>query len=92
MIIVAGMIYIKRGQRQKFLDRSMPAVRLARKTRGCMDFVVSADPIEKTRVNVFEMWASEKGLMEFRNSESGEDLFLLVDRADVSQYSIRKTI
>jgi hypothetical protein len=46
MIIVSGRIYVRSGARPEFLKSSLEAVAQARQSRGCRDFVVSADPIE----------------------------------------------
>ncbi|MGH7418441.1 MAG: putative quinol monooxygenase, partial [Candidatus Rokuibacteriota bacterium] len=56
MIIVSGRIYVRPGQRDAFLAASMEAVAAARRSPGCLDFVVAADPIEPDRVNVYEQW------------------------------------
>ena len=61
-IIVAGQIEVQPGQRQRVPDGSQMAMRLARETTGCEDFVVAADPLEEHRVNVFEVWRSRTAL------------------------------
>jgi quinol monooxygenase YgiN len=52
MIIVAGKIYVRSGARHEFLASSFETVVQARKSSGCRDFVVAADPLENDRVNV----------------------------------------
>lgn len=91
MVIVAGKIYIKSSQRAKFLELSMEAVVLARQARGCLDYVVAADPLEETRVNVFEMWATENDLLSFRGGGPSEDMFSLIERAEVSRHTVAKS-
>ena len=49
MIIVSGKIYVRPGARHEFLASSLEAVVQARCSRGCRDFVVSADSIEPDR-------------------------------------------
>jgi quinol monooxygenase YgiN len=87
-IIVAGQIEVQPGQRQRFLDGSETAMRLARKTTGCEDFVVAADPIEEHRVNVFEMWHSRKALHDFRDAGPDDGLASLIVRARVHEYEV----
>lgn len=58
----------------------------ARKLGTCEDFSVSADPIDETRVNVFEKWTSKNALDEFRNSAPDNDSFVLVESFDVNEY------
>ena len=88
MIIVSGRIYVRPGARPGFLSSSLEAVAQARKSRGCRDFVVAADPIEPDRVNVYEEWESEQALLTFRGGGPGEDLTSSIVRADVSRHVV----
>lgn len=87
-IIVAGQIEVKPGQRQRFLDGSADAMRLARTTKGCEDFVVAADPLDANRVNVFELWRSRKALHDFRGAGPDDGLAELIVRARVNEYEV----
>jgi quinol monooxygenase YgiN len=87
-IIVAGQIVVKPGQRQRFLDKSQEAMRLARSTAGCEDFVVAADPLDEQRVNVFEIWSSHKALHAFRDEGPDDGLSALIVRARVHEYEV----
>ncbi len=89
-IIVAGQIDVQPGQRQRFLDRSQSAMRLARETTGCEDFVVAADPLDEHRVNVFEMWRSRKALNDFRDAGPDDGLTSLIVRARVHEYEVER--
>lgn len=88
MIIVAGKIYVRPGTRPEFLSSSLEAVTQARRTHGCRDFVVAADPIEPDRVHVYEEWESEEALLAFRGSGPGEDLSSKIVRASVSRHVV----
>jgi len=88
MIIVSGKIYVRPGARHEFLASSLEAVVQARRSRGCRDFVVSADPIEPDRVNVYEEWESEEALLTFRGAGPGEDLSSSIVRADVARHVV----
>ena len=88
MIIVSGQIYVTPNRREAFLASSGEAISMARRFRGCLDFVVAADPIEPDRVNVYEAWESEAALEEFRGNGPGEDLSADIVRADVSRHQI----
>jgi len=88
MLIVSGKIYVRPGARHEFLASSLEAVVQARRTRGCRDFVVSADPLEPDRVNVYEEWESEDALMKFRGEGPGEDLSSMIARADVARHVV----
>lgn len=87
-IIVAGQIEVQPGQRQRFLDGSLEAMRLARETEGCDDFVVAADPLDEHRVNVFELWHSRTALHDFRDAGPDDGLTSLIVRARVREYEV----
>lgn len=88
MIIVSGKIYVRSGSREEFLASSSEAIVKARKSPGCRDFVVAADPLEPQRVNVYEEWESEEQLLAFRGSGPDESLSSLIENADVSRHEI----
>ena len=91
MIIVSGRIYVRRGRRDAFLAASMEAVMAARRSSGCLEFVVAADPIEPDRVNVYEQWESEEALLRFRGDGPGEDLSSSIVRAKVARHIVAST-
>ena len=64
----------------------LEAIRLAREADECLDFVVSADPLEDDRVNVLERWTDRAALMAFRGEGPGDDLRSLIKSADVNEY------
>jgi len=88
MIIVSGRIYVRGGRRDTFLAASMEAVMAARRSSGCLEFVVAADPIEPDRVNVYEQWESEAQLEAFRREGPGPDLMSDIVSTDVSRHQI----
>ncbi len=90
MIIVAGYLLVKASKRTKFLKSSVEAVVLARQTKGCIDFSVSADPIDKNRVNILEIWKSRKALNTFRGNGPSDDLSSLIDRFELQEFEAEK--
>jgi quinol monooxygenase YgiN len=68
MLIVAGHLTLDPAERDAHIEASVHAVRLARQAPGCLDFAVSSDPVDPTRINVFERWARAADLEAFRNS------------------------
>jgi quinol monooxygenase YgiN len=88
MIIVSGRLYVRPERRDAFLAASSEAVKQARRTAGCLDFVVAADPIEPGRVNVYEQWASEAALTAFRGEGPSSELTSEILRADVQRYLV----
>jgi quinol monooxygenase YgiN len=88
MLIVSGRLYVRPERRDAFLAASSEAVKLARGTAGCLDFVVAGDPIELDRVNVYEQWESEAALAAFRGEGPSLDLTSEILRADVQRHHV----
>lgn len=88
MIIVAGKIYVRAEEREAFVTASAQAVALARRTPGCRDFVVAADPLEPDRVNVYEEWETEQALMAFRGDGPDDGMSAAIVRAEVAQHIV----
>lgn len=88
MIIVAGHLLVRPEDRARFVDGSLPAVRAARQTPGCQDFAVAADPVDPSRVNVYEEWTSEEALQAFRAGGPEDDLGSLVLEYRISQRTL----
>jgi quinol monooxygenase YgiN len=88
MIIVSGRIHVRSGARDRFLALSAAAIVRARRTTGCYDFVVAADPIEPDRVNVYEEWESQEALARFRGDGPGDELSAYIVRAQVAERTV----
>lgn len=91
MIIVSGKILVHPGKRPAFLQLSLDAMVQARKARGCLDFVVAADPIEDDRVNIYEAWETEEALLDFRGQGPGQDISSLIASAKVARHAVAST-
>ncbi len=88
MIIVAGHLIIRTGERERFLSASLEPMKVARRTQGCREFVVAADPLIADRVNVFEEWESEELLHAFRESGPEDSMIDLVVNANVREHRV----
>ena len=66
MIIIAGKSYVAAEKREAYLTSFEDFIRQTRNEPGCLDFYISADPIEEDRLNNFELWASQEQLDDFR--------------------------
>ena len=89
MIIVAGHLRVAAADRDDFVARSSEAVRLARAAEGCLDFVVSADPLDPERVDVYERWTDREALHEFPGLAPGDDLGAMIVSADVAEFDVQ---
>lgn len=88
MIIVAGRIHVAADGRDAYVDGCASVVGQARAAAGCLDFALSADVVDPTRINVFERWDSRAALSVFRGEgEPPEDL-PAIESADVLEFEV----
>ena len=73
MLIIAGSLILDSDDRAAFLATNADVVAQARQAAGCLDFVQAADPLDPTRINVFERWDSEDQLLAFRGAGRTSD-------------------
>lgn len=95
MLIVSGHLVLDPADRDAHVIASAGAVRLARHAPGCLDFAVSADPVDPTRVNVFERWAGPEDLDAFRASGDPDDEtvdFSRIRHFEIEQYIVERRI
>ena len=72
MIIIAGHSLARNAEER---DASVAAfaklVERARKRDGCLDFAISADPVDPERTNLFECWRDQDSLNAWRKVARG---------------------
>ena len=59
MLIVAGSFDLDPAQRDEFLAGRLDSMRATREEPGCLEYVMSADPLDPTRVVLFERWEDQ---------------------------------
>ena len=59
MLIVAGHFDVDPAERDEFLAGRVDSIRTTRTEGGCLEYVMSADPVDPTRVMLFERWADQ---------------------------------
>lgn len=62
MVIVGGSFEIKADERDEFLAGRLEGMRASRSEPGCLEYTMSADPIDPGRVVLFERWADQASL------------------------------
>lgn len=62
MVIVGGTFEVDPAQRDRYLAEREEAMRRSRSERGCLEYVFAADPLEPSRVVLFERWQSQEAL------------------------------
>src|ERR687891_2946201 len=71
MVIVAGHVTVEPRQREAYLAGCVSIVKRSRSLAGCLDFAITADPIDPGRVNIYECWESQAALNTARGNAPG---------------------
>jgi quinol monooxygenase YgiN len=88
MLIIAGSLILDPAHRASFLAANADIVVQARQATGCLDFVQAADPLDPSRVNIFERWDTEEDLLAFRGAGEPATDSPPILSADVMRYVI----
>ena len=88
MLIIAGSLIVRPDHRSDFLAANAAVVGHAREAAGCLDFVQAADPLDPTRINIFERWDTEEQLFAFRGAGQPESDSPPIQSSDVKRYVI----
>lgn len=91
MLIVSGKLYVDPDARDGYLAGCLPVIEQARAAPGCLDFALSADPIEPGRINVYEQWESDAQLERFRGSGPDAGQTAAIRDARVEKHRISST-
>lgn len=92
MILVTGRMYVDPAERDRFLAEAEEVSRLGRAAPGCLDFHLSADPLEPGRVNVFEQWDSVAAVEAFRGDGPSDEQATAILSAEVWQHEVASSI
>ncbi len=88
-IIVSGRIHVDPARRNAYLAARIPILEHARRAPGCVDFSLSPDLLDDTRVNVHERWASHEDLLAYRAGDGpAYDDDIPVTDADVQLHHV----
>jgi quinol monooxygenase YgiN len=68
VIIVAGWLRVAAEDRDRYLSLVADVTAQARRAPGCSDFVQAADPLDPTRITIYERWESDEDLERYRTS------------------------
>jgi quinol monooxygenase YgiN len=88
VVIVAGHLVVDPQQRDDYLSGCVEVVRQARRSAGCLDFAISADPLEPGRINVFERWESRAAVEAFRGNGPSDDQGASIHAGSVVEYDV----
>ncbi len=88
MLIIAGSLILDPVDRAAFLAANSDVVRNARQATGCLDFVQAADPVDPSRINIYERWDTEDHLLAFRGAGQPASDSPPIQSAEVMRYVI----
>lgn len=88
MVIVAGHLLVATEGRPRYVAECAQVVRLARAAAGCLDFHITADPLEPGRVNVYERWESRSAVERFRQQGPSSEQHAQIHSAHVEEYDV----
>lgn len=91
MIIVSGKLYVDAAERDAYVESCRVVIELARTAPGCIDFHLSADPLEPERINVFEQWDTVADVEAFRGSGPSSEQTAAIRDAAVFQHELAST-
>jgi quinol monooxygenase YgiN len=91
MIIVSGQLHVDPAQRDAYVAANREVIEMARVAPGCIDFHVTADPLEPGRINVFEQWESVEDVEAFRGSGPNDQQGAAILDAVVFQHVVAST-
>lgn len=92
MVIVSGPLYVDPDARSSYLEGCRELMQLARRAPGCLDFYLSADPLDDRRINVYECWESVADVEAFRGSGPPDDQTTAIVDARVVQHEIASSV
>ena len=88
MIIVAGYLIVEPDTRLAYLADCISVVEQARRAKGCIDFCLSADVVDPSRINVFERWETRAAVETFRGEGPSSDQQSAIRDAAVAEYEV----
>jgi quinol monooxygenase YgiN len=91
MLIIAGRFEVDPDRRDEFLAAKEAGMRESRAEAGCIEYVLSADPLEPGRVYLYERWESKEHLaphLARMGARRDDPDAVPVLSADIAQYEI----
>jgi len=90
-VIVAGWYTVDRKKRDEVVASFKDMVIRARSAPGCLDFAITADPVDSDRINMFEFWESEKNLNSWRTVSRLPKKVAPIRRTEVQKHVIQQS-
>ena len=90
-VIVAGWYTVDPRRRDEAVASFYNLVRRARRAPGCLDLAISADPVDSNRINICELWQSERDLNAWRASCKPPKKITAMLRMEVQKHVIERS-
>lgn len=71
MVIVAGHLEVDPDRREAYLADCVAVVEAARRAPGCLEYAITADLVDPSRIVVLERWESRTAVAAFRGRDDG---------------------
>ena len=88
MLIIAGRVKVAEADRDAYVAAHHDLVERCRKAAGCLDVVISADLLDRSRVNILERWESQEALDAWRAVADAPDPGIEFDADDVQLFTV----
>ena len=87
-MIVAGHLVVESELREVYLAGCVDVAKLGRRAPGCLDFAITADLVNPSRINIFERWESQAAVEAFRGSGASDEQAAAMLCASVAEYDV----
>jgi quinol monooxygenase YgiN len=87
-IIVAGWYAVDPTKRATLVAGCTDLVVRARSAPGCLDFAITADAVDPSRVNIFECWRSDGDLRAWRRVARHSKARVRIRRVEVQKHVV----
>ncbi len=88
MLVIAGYLVVDPDERDEYLAQSKAVMTAASAAPGCLDFSMTADALDPSRIRIFERWASKEQLLGFRGSGPSDEQSAAIRDAKVERDTI----
>jgi quinol monooxygenase YgiN len=88
VLIIAGHLVVSPTERDGYVAECVTVVEAALAAPGCLDFSITADSVDPSRIRVFERWENEEQLLEFRGSGPSDGQQAAIVAADVKRFGV----
>ena len=88
MLIIAGHLEVSPSDRDTYVEECVTVVQTALAAPGCLDFSITADSIDPSRIRIYERWDNEQQFVIFRGSGPSEDQQAAIVAAGVKRYDV----